>query len=998
MKTLRLNLTKAFLAIFGLIAAFGLVSQAEAQPVTLILTVNGGSSAQIVNGQSVALQWYIDGPVINCSINNGVGVIDTSNMPATGTLQYTPPANTNTNFVLNCDGTTSSASVAVAPTVTMTIDGGTSQTNDPITGRIDNVRVRWNSTLSTRCSNVWREDSSNPGVQIFANSNGDYSNKNQPSGFINYDGWPHGYISESATFYIACYNDVAGTSATGSITLNVTDPAPPGNPLISLWTNTPMVSTDPLYGYANADVRFDSWNTSWCNYNAYYADGSPYSDLPSGFGAWSGNTSRNFTSIQVATTTDFEVTCGRNAVTIGGVDYPATSTSDVVRVVVNPSGTTTDRSLLPPVTISATATPSTVVRDPIFGRGTTSVDLTVSNADYCYLRAFLLSNNVEYNLDGWTRTNSFNRLNGNGTYLLYLDNITQDTRLNIECLRQFDVDFYDPADPEYVQGYETVDVTILATSSPVAAPPPRVWIYGNGYHPTAADISATEISSTNFFINSGNDWYKTNNGTLSAPLYGEVTFPFDHPSDLTDVYDIYLRYCDENDGASNTFSVSVNGGPVLGTIVTDNPNAESNVCEESAEEVKRIASGVTLTEGDQVTVGCQNDDLSGGESCRLLQVYFGGGSGDGDTLAAVTSSSTGFANTPTFWYSENVAKCDANDSWATPLGDPSLAYLWKFGNWDLTGADPENELISTSTSFDTSCYRYADGLDATSVVTISLPEAFSLSASTSIATGQCIDPVTLVSTTAPPGYMADPVSGLCVAAVDLAAFSPSPNIGGAVTDNVFGTYDNLDAIIAIENLGPGEVVFGGEVSYMATVDPDPAQALPLISSPIGSYSSGIAAPSTMPGSTLSPTLTRTFNGVPFGTHQLCSRVNLDGTTNVPEWNTDVTNNTNCTSISLPVPPPPMSITADRIVVRPDQQALITWDINVAYQMGCTVNGPGSINESFNTLTTGYPYSDNQLTTPLTSTSEYIFSCTEPITNTTFTERVTVEVVPESQEI
>ena len=993
MSTFKLNLIKILFSLLGVVAVlFGFAFQAEAQGVTMVLTVNGGASAQVINGQSVTLDWYIDGPVSNCSINNGVGVIDVSNLPATGTTSYTPPPDTSTSFILNCDGNTSSVTVAVAPTVTMSIRQGNTLMTD-LTGVIPQVEVDYNATLANRCDNMTRTSASIP-LDV-ATSWSNYLGKYTTNGMVRWDSWPHGSIFENTTFNITCYNDIAGTSATGSVTLTVLNPPPPADPIVNLWTNTPILPVDPLYGYVTADVRFRSYDTTSCSYAAYYPDGTPYASLPNGFGTWGGATSRDFTSIQIASTTDFEVTCGRQVVTIASTTYPAISTTERVRVNVTQGSTTVDRALLPPVTIAATATPSTVIINPITGLGTTTIDMSFANSDYCYLRAFRLDNDAEYNLGSWTRIAYWNRLNGNNTYSFYLGDITISTRLNIQCLRQYDADFYSPGDPEYENGNEELDIIITATSSAVVPPPPQTWMHGGGWYLDPDELIAAATSITGFSRN-GNSWLQWIEGP-KRPSYSELVIPFDHPLDASDTYDIYINYCDESDGNQNTFTVSSAGSGVLGSIVTDSTKSGLDDCypwgsPEQPVYTKPIARGVTLSEGEDVTISCQNNDTTKGEFCRLLNVYFAAGSGDGSVINTQVSSTTGFSDVPLFWYSENAARCTSAQ--ANPVGDTSLVY-----NWPASSAlyGNSNQAISTSTEFSISCGRDLDGLWDQSDVTLSLPVSLSLTASTSVSTGQCIDQVTLTSVTAPPGYMPDPVTGLCVPAVDLAAFSPSPNIAGAITDNIFGTYDNLEALIGIENLGPGELPQNSQVSYMATIDPDPAHGLPLMTSPTGYYNATITAPA-LGSSTLSPPLTRNFNGVPFGTSQLCSRVNLDNSPNYPENNPDLSNNSSCTSVTLPVPPPPMSITSDRIVVRPGQQADITWSINVAYDMGCTVSGPGGISESFNTLATGYPYSDTQTTASLTSTSEFTFSCTEPITNTTFIESVTVEVVPDSQEI
>jgi len=94
----------------------------------------------------------------------------------------------------------------------------------------------------------------------------------------------------------------------------------------------------------------------------------------------------------------------------------------------------------------------------------------------------------------------------------------------------------------------------------------------------------------------------------------------------------------------------------------------------------------------------------------------------------------------------------------------------------------------------------------------------------------------------------------------------------------------------------------------------------------------------------------------------------------------------------------MTIDADRKLIRPNQSAEIEWSVNVTYQLQCQVRGAGGLNESFDTLLVGPAYSDSFTTGPLTSTAVYQIQCTEPITNTVFTDEVRVEMVPDVEEI
>ena len=115
----------------------------------------------------------------------------------------------------------------------------------------------------------------------------------------------------------------------------------------------------------------------------------------------------------------------------------------------------------------------------------------------------------------------------------------------------------------------------------------------------------------------------------------------------------------------------------------------------------------------------------------------------------------------------------------------------------------------------------------------------------------------------------------------------------------------------------------------------------------------------------------------------------------------------------------MTFTANPEVLRRGETAELSFEIDVTYQMSCTLRGAGGIDETFDTLvgpslSAESPGVNNMaslgnllaqaplnsgtiMTEPLTSTSKFIFQCNEPITNTTFTEEVTVEVLPTTQE-
>lgn len=980
--SLKLILSAIFASIAFLLIG---IQYAAAQTPTLVLTINGGSNATIVNGQSVDLAWYIDGAVTNCSINNGVGPIDVSVTPASGSLTVTPPANTSTNYQLNCDGLVDAVTVSINPIVTMSVDGGSPQSLNPLTAQIDYQRVRWDAQFATRCGPVSREEASSPGTIITATNNAEYNQKYQTNGWVNYRGWPHGYIDETTTFFITCYNDVTGAQATGSVTLVVNNPAPPPMVTMNMWTNTPTAYRDPVFGYAVADVRFNSQGTTWCSYSAAYADGTIYSN-PSGYGHWGGHQSGNFTKIRLSTTTDFTITCSRGSVTIAGIPYPSTSTSRTVRVVVDDAGADLVPSgPLPPVSVSASATPNPAVKHPITGQAQVQVDVWPQNADYCYFRAYRWDNGDadytdEYSLKSWTRNAPWSRAPGNN-YQQYGLSVSTSTRLEVDCLREYDLIFGTPT--EVAEATEQIDIIITTIDSVATVPPTQTYIYGHAYAPNQEQLWNTRVSAVGY-----TGWHGQRGLSAPASSSNSITFPFVHPTGGSDTYDIHIQYCEETDGVSN-YRFLDEGGTLLDSWTTDSALAIHDDCDYDTYETRAVATGLTLNDGDLFTIEC--DSGQDGEWCRVLRVVFGAGGGDGATVVATQDSVTGFATSSIAWVGARAEKCSASDAF-TPGG---VTYPWYNGN-NKVGWVSRN--ISTTTTFTINCWNNFNGTSDESDVTFALPVSTSLSTGVDAATGECLDPGTLTPVTTPPGYQPNPSTGVCEPAVDLAAVSPAlSGLASAVEDNVAGTYDGVVVLTGIENYGPGALAANSSISYMANMTFAPVYSLPVLNTVIGDFDDPMSAPSGLLP-TVSPTLSRSFDNVPFGTHTVCSRVNLDGSPNYPESNPDPSNNTSCGTITLPVPEPPMSLVVDREVIRSEQAVSLTWSVNVTYELNCTVRGAGGLNTTFDTLTTGPAYTDSFTTSPLDSTSEFIFQCTEPITGTSFAEQLTVEVVDGGEEI
>jgi hypothetical protein len=138
------------------------------------------------------------------------------------------------------------------------------------------------------------------------------------------------------------------------------------------------------------------------------------------------------------------------------------------------------------------------------------------------------------------------------------------------------------------------------------------------------------------------------------------------------------------------------------------------------------------------------------------------------------------------------------------------------------------------------------------------------------------------------------------------------------------------------------------------------------------------------------TVTRTervSGNIPFGNNRI--RVFVDNTNAVTEVNEG--DNVRVLDLTVPPPNPGLNLIADRYQVRNGETVTLDWSTAIAYPMNCRVYGPGiDVNPSGVT--------GNRTTAPINAKSEYTFTCTEPVTGTTFTDRVVVETQGSIEEI
>ncbi len=992
---------KSFAAICSCVFLY-FVFASTAYAATVELSVNGGSNAAITNGETVTLEWFIDGAVSSCVINNGVGPIDTSSLPTTGSLEVTPPEGATTDYTLTCTGGSSTATVAINPEVTLTTDSFWTTGKRDFNSGEAKVVLEWTSRYATECSRVWLEEAANPGVIIWSTSYGD---EYQTAGGMEFDGDNSQYpITRDTTFYIACSNTVTGASSVDSVFVAVTDPDPLPPPTANFRSEEPggatTVTRDPVTGLAEVELYWNSNSeTDQCAFQAYYLDGTPYPlEEPQGFDRWGAVTSQYAGTfyIDFYETTRFEVTCTNFAYSLGGVDYPEESATADITIIVDPAPPI-DRSGIPDVTVAITPLSNYVEEIPGVGYGQIPVQFFAENAEECEFSA----GGDNTRADGWwgLSDDTFD-----ATTIINLNVGT--TTLYATCSRPYDTTYYSPGDPEYESGTESTSVDVVILPTTASAPQAEVYIYGNANYQNASNIWDNSTVETGFCRNSGS---ASIDASLRSPncsggnvtdvtSSATVTFPFVSRSQQTDTYDLTVKYCDENDGF-NDFTISTESGFTT-TWRSDAVGQYDSWCSSSNEVTRLIGTDITLEDGELITVECNNSaDTLKDEQCIFMG--FGVGQENGGSLTYDVSSSTGFAEVPVYWASEYAEHCYDAEAVLTD------GTRYKF----VTGSTYRDQFVTvdlaTTTSLEVSCEN-VESVETTSSIDIIINDtsASVISATTSIDVFECYDPTLPGVRDTETWEWANPDnSNFCEPAVDLNALAPSISFADAIPDNVSGLYDSIEALIAIENLGPGPLLSGNEIEFLSNIEFDLA-----IRSEFGvnyyqspstpGYTDGLAQPPDVDNPTVTPVLTRTFNGIPFGEHELCAYINLDASDNLifTEWNSDVTNNRICTDVVLPVPPPPMTITANQSVVRSQQTVDVSWDVHTSYPMNCEAIGPGGINTSFDASANDpNPSSFIQTTAPLTSTSKYQLTCEEPITGTVFVEELTVEVLPESEE-
>jgi len=543
---------------------------------------------------------------------------------------------------------------------------------------------------------------------------------------------------------------------------------------------------------------------------------------------------------------------------------------------------------------------------------------------------------------------------------------------------------------------------------------------------------------------------------------GSLTFTFDNVEEGTSrFYNIHVRHCDESDGAANWRILTSRDGEV-GTYVSDKiPEGASTFqsCTAANTFPALMASNVELADGDTVTVECtphQYDEGSGAaERCFFSDVYFGTGSGD--EIEYVIPIDEPLEN-HVMWMSDGATRCDDHTrEYESGFGTDWSDSTSRFGA-------VSRPVLQATTTYSVTCYRDVDGVSQTEETTVIVKrpaadapaEPLVITDVVGYETGQCWEKIPLGSDTvdgtpdgwqwaaiAPAGHVRAE-SGLetssgaveradqCIPLVDLAlentqfiyGDSDPPDIDPADgVDNVNGRY-SLTVRPFLQNTANYALPANSNLYYNLALDQS-GTLIEETTTPID-YAGSLPANST-PG-TESITDWTLPTQVSFGAYDLFvginhTVVNPSHPAQYPEGTIQpdgtitggYADNEDSFPLTLPPPEPPIVVTmpnGDSLIdntagvapppplVRAGTSVELDWEVNVNYDVTCTVTGPG-----FSEVLTIAPGGTNpgglspaQGTLPevvLQSTAQLLFSCTADAapTEPPFEYIATIQVTP-----
>jgi hypothetical protein len=402
-----------------------------------------------------------------------------------------------------------------------------------------------------------------------------------------------------------------------------------------------------------------------------------------------------------------------------------------------------------------------------------------------------------------------------------------------------------------------------------------------------------------------------------------------------------------NSGDSTDLTWTVSGSSVTSCIANASPSDTSWSGNKNtvggSDTINNILADTTYTLTCSGPGGTDSDDATVTVNTPLPTV---------DLQASPTHQVSGMITVLT-WNVANAVSCTASNGWA--------------GAKDVVG-DTESVIINTDTTYRLTCAN-SNGDTAYDEVSVTT-ELVKFDLATAVAT-------------------------------QLDATETSP-------DGVNGIWEDVDIKMRIRNEGNIELPTSSGVPYMIHLDSDPRHSGTALEvsqdSSIGYLNNAL-----LPGYQTN-LLTRRLENVPFGDNPTCARANLDPTisitnasgTTFTESALELANNQRCGTVSLPVPPPPMSISADPSLISNGASTMVNWSVEVTYpSLECRVVGPGGVDTPTflpYTAGVGVPYVASVVTGMLENKSIYTLICTETITNTVFSTSTAVEVVPTVYEI
>ncbi len=996
----------------------------------VVLSVNGGEDASVLNGEVVTLSWFLNAPsgssITNCSIKlNGVVIhdaIDSSVLPATGSIDVTPPSNTDSNYSLNCDQNTSGVSVNTnLPTASITITEGTNPATavevdslqfgvtfdrvKGVTSEMGTVNVNWTSANTHRCSVLQKEFSDNPGVLFSETSvTNEYTNFQGVSGSVRYDGSPR-VIKQTTTFYITCYNDYTGESVTASKTLVVMHPQTPQPITINLYTlynGSTTVKQNLISGFATTSIGFWSSNAYHCTPSVRYQNGTPYPN-PRGWGTpsdwWLGYNNPN---IKIATTTEFSVTCYRNAVTFQGITYEATSTTKTLLITVKrPDGVGSgiwDRSSLEQVEVEVIPVENPIYKNPVSGRASASFRVDRwGSPDYCDIKTYNINNTPADNSDDieiFVLGTSYTTLYGNGSTQIY-GAFSSTTRISAYCYREYDVLYGTEEDKK--NGTDQKDLLMEVLEPIVALPAPTVNLFA-GYQNFSIFEMDSYSSEMIGFEHIDYDAYPLRMKAATGSTINSIKIPLDFGASIVSgLFNISLGYCDESDGVA-TYRVKINN-VLVSEFVSDDPSSPVTECQGVASDDgyinKLVATNYPVYSGDDIVVECERAANSN-ESCDIndLTLY---------TSSVVTpqvNPLVTFTPANLLWNGSNIGFCDTYT--AKPINQSE--YVWY--DTDINPAGYKNLQISTSTIFSIKCGRYSDNQKAEAIARFNVPFKSDLSSEVAVNVGECRNDGTFPAyaleemiSPAPKGYSPD-AAGYCKKQLDLVPtlVHLAYNAPSVVVDHDNGLYKGVPVRFIIDSINIGGYLPVGEaVPYDFTINFDSGLGLSQATSSGYVYSDGIDLVTDLKKSTGLLSAQLDSIDIPFGSHEICMNLNIGGASVYPE--VDISNNTSCLDVDIPPPTPHMEIKAnnvtDSLLIRQGQTVNISWEAKANYQLNCMVVGSGIPGNIVFNPADDYPnaHAGSANINLIKNKIEYLLQCNEPVTEKVFRKSAWIEVVP-----